>query len=300
MKKFNSFYIDEFLLEKFINQWISKKMLKTYYTVFRQLLLDTNIIASDLSTYTARNFKKFLWENLIKRNWTSATYNSYRKCFKCYCNYLVTEEYLEENPINKIIKRKEPSQLPKTLTKNQVDELLSSLETAFDKDTFTWYRNIIIVHTYLHTGLRLSELTNLKVNNLKLYDWYLQVVKWKWSKDRIVPVNKILTGILHNYLKARRKEVNYDDGFLFPTIHWNSLKERDMRKIISKLRYCISFHFTWHQLRHTFATELVRNNFDIFNISRILGHTKIDTTKIYLSVDTKKLKQQIDSINLFA
>jgi site-specific recombinase XerD len=73
-----------------------------------------------------------------------------------------------------------------------------------------------------------------------------------------------------------------------------------MRRIIERLRYCISLHFTWHQLRHTFATELVRNNFDIYNISRILGHTKIDTTKIYLSVDTNRLKQQLDNINLFA
>jgi site-specific recombinase XerD len=73
-----------------------------------------------------------------------------------------------------------------------------------------------------------------------------------------------------------------------------------MQKIIKKIRYYISFHFTWHQLRHTFATELVRNNFDIYNISRILGHSKIDTTKIYLSIDVGKLKNQLDNIRLFA
>ena len=116
----------------------------------------------------------------------------------------------------------------------------------------------------------------------------------------MVPVNRILTKILHTYLKRRKKETNYDEGFLFPTVHGNSLKERDMKTIINRLRYCLTFHFTWHQLRHTFATELVRNNFDIFNISRILGHTKIDTTKIYLSVDTHRLKKQLDDINLFA
>ncbi len=69
---------------------------------------------------------------------------------------------------------------------------------------------------------------------------------------------------------------------------------------MNRLRENISFYFTWHQLRHTFATELVRNNFDIFNISKILGHSKVDTTKIYLSVDTKKLKTQLDNIRLFA
>ena len=73
-----------------------------------------------------------------------------------------------------------------------------------------------------------------------------------------------------------------------------------MQSIIKMIRKRISFYFTWHQLRHTFATELVRNNFDIYNISRILGHSKIDTTKIYLSVDTERIKQQLDSISLFA
>ncbi len=72
-----------------------------------------------------------------------------------------------------------------------------------------------------------------------------------------------------------------------------------MRRIIEKIRTCITFHFTWHQLRHTFATELVRNNFDIYNISSILGHSDINTTKIYLSVDTDRLKKQLDEIPMF-
>ena len=70
--------------------------------------------------------------------------------------------------------------------------------------------------------------------------------------------------------------------------------------MMDKIRANINFYFTWHQLRHTFATELVRNNFDIFNISKILGHSNIDTTKIYLSVDTAKLKIQLDNISLFS
>ncbi len=73
-----------------------------------------------------------------------------------------------------------------------------------------------------------------------------------------------------------------------------------MQTIIKKIRSFLTFHFTWHQLRHTYATELVRNNFDIYNISQILGHSTIDTTKIYLSVDTDKLKKQLDKIKLFS
>ncbi len=72
--------------------------------------------------------------------------------------------------MDKILKRKEPQQLPKALSREQVKELLYSLETAFDKESFYGLRNITMVYTYLHTGLRLSELTNLKLENLVLMD----------------------------------------------------------------------------------------------------------------------------------
>lgn len=106
----------------------------------------------------------------MEKNWKSATYNTHRKCLKCFCNYLVNEEYLEENPFDRVAKRKEPQQLPKALSSEQVKELLHALPEAFDKSTFTGIRNITMVYTYLHTGLRLSELTKLKYSNLKLMD----------------------------------------------------------------------------------------------------------------------------------
>ncbi len=98
---------------------------------------------------------------------------------KCFCNYLFQEEYLQENPIDKIVKRKEPQQLPKALSKEQVEELLDALDIAFDNTTFIGLRNTTMVYGYLHTGLRLSELTNLKLENIKLIDGYLKVVKGK-------------------------------------------------------------------------------------------------------------------------
>ena len=105
--------------------------------------------------------------------------------------------------------------------------------------------------------------------------------------------------LLHTYLKKRHKSYT-NDGYVFPTAYGNQLQKRDMRTMIDRIRECVSFHFTWHQLRHTFATELVKHNFDIYNISRILGHTKIDTTKIYLSVDVGLLKKQLDGVKLFS
>lgn len=298
MKKYNCVFIDDFLLEKYINQWIWEKMLNQYYQVFNLLFTCKYILTTDLSTYTTTNFKRFLWDNFILRKWSSTTYNHYRKCLKCYCKYLYNEWYIGENPFDKILKRKQAQQLPKTLTKEQLNELLLSLESTFKKDTYVWYRNIVIVYTYLYTWLRLSELINLSYNDLNLVDWYIRVRKWKWDKERLVPISSELQKILFSFDKFSNKNfINRDYYFLTNT--WNQLSSKDLKRVIDKIRYWITFHFTWHQLRHTFATELVRNNFDIYNISQILWHSKIDTTKIYLSSDTTKLKKQLDLVKLF-
>lgn len=301
MKKYSNLYIDDFLLEKKVSQWVWERMIERYQSVFNLFTQSPYIIATDLSTYTTRNFKKLLWENLISRNWTSSTYNSYRKYLKCYCQYLKNEWYLDENPFDNIQKRKEPKKLPKTLTKDETRELILKLPHIFDTKTYIWKRNETIVLTYLYTGLRLSELINLNIENLQLHQWYIKVIQWKGGKDRIIPISRVLTKKLAQYMLIRNKD--YKDNWnspLFPTFYWNHLQKRDLKMIMAKLRESLSFYFTWHQLRHTFATELVRNNFDIYNISRILWHSSIDTTKIYLSVDTEKLKQQLDSITLYS
>lgn len=301
MKKFWNLYIDDFMMEKEVSQWVGMRMIGAYRTIFNLFTKSKQIIATDLSSYTTPNFKRFLGENLTEKNWSSSTYNNYRKYLRCYCEYLKNEWYIDENPIDKILKRKVAVQLPKTLTKDEIQELLRKLSTIFDTKTYTWKRNETIVYTYLYTGLRLSELLNLQLNHLQIHEWYIKVLKWKWSKDRIIPISNDLSRRLAHFIQMRNKDFDMQwDSALFPTAYGNFLQPWDMKAIINKLRENISFYFTWHQLRHTFATELVRNNFDIFNISRILGHSKIDTTKIYLSVDTGRLKKQLDNITLFA
>lgn len=298
MKKYNCVFIDDFLLEKIVNQWIWEKMLSQYDQCFKILITWEYVLTSNLSTYTTNNFKRFLWDNLLNKKWSSCTYNHFRKCLKSYCKYLLNEWYLQENPIDKITKRKEPKQLPKTLTKEQLKELFESIESIFLKNTYVWYRNIVIFYTYLYTWLRLSELINLDYEDINITDSYIRVKKWKWDKERLIPISQELQKILLNFDKFSNKNfIKRDNYFLTKT--WNKLNNQDLKRIIQKIRSWITFHFTWHQLRHTFATELVRNNFDIYNISQILWHSKIDTTKIYLSTDMTKLKKQLDVIKLF-
>lgn len=299
MKKFWNLYVDDFLIEKSINQWVSDRMIEIYHTVFRLVDISQDVTLADLESYTPQNFKRFLWEYFIERNWSSKTYNHYRKYIRCYCEYLKNEWYLQDNPIDRILKRKEAKTLPKTLSSEQVKELQKSLEKTFDMNTIIWVRNKTMVYTYLYTWMRLSELTNLKTEDLRIHDGFIRVIQWKGGKDRLIPLTREAIKHLHNYLKEKKKSLIKSD-YIFPTAYWNAIQRKDMQAIIKKIREHISFHFTWHQLRHTYATELVKNNFDIYNISQILGHSTIDTTKIYLSVDTNKLKKQLDKIKLFS
>jgi site-specific recombinase XerD len=125
---------------------------------------------NDFKTYTTNNFKKLLAETFISRSWGSSTYNSYRKYFRVFCEYCKRENYIENNPIDEIKKRKTQQSLPKTLTKEQINELLLSLDRAYDTNTFLGYRNETMVLCFLYTGLRKNELLDLKIGNIDIQD----------------------------------------------------------------------------------------------------------------------------------
>jgi len=111
-------------------------MVEIYITTFRTVDSFEFVKLSNLKTYTTQNFKRFLAESFLEKSWSSKTYNHHRGNLRCYCEYLKNEGYLQENPIDKITKRKEPKTLPKSLSTEQVKELKNSLLKHFDIDTF--------------------------------------------------------------------------------------------------------------------------------------------------------------------
>ncbi|MCT4617421.1 MAG: tyrosine-type recombinase/integrase [Candidatus Gracilibacteria bacterium] len=302
MKKYGNRILDDFLLEKQVNEGLSFKSLESYCSLFNFLIKDEIIKITDFPTYTTANFRSFLGNLFLDRKWSSSTYNTYRKNLKVFCKYLVREGYLEKNPIDEITKRKEEKKLPKTLTKQQVQELLAVINTIYDKgDKYINVRNQTMFHLLLYTGIRKSELMNLKIGDINVDEGYLKIRRGKGAKDRMVPLLGHLKLKINKYLRNRLKlKICENQNYLFCSRRGYQLSNRDMRKIIENMRYYLTFHLTWHMLRHTFATELVRNNFDIYNISQLLGHSKIETTKIYLSVDTHKIAQQMSRIQMFA
>lgn len=291
-------FIDDFLFEKSINQWLSLKTIEGYKTTFNLLFLNQYVDVEDFKSYTEINFKRLLWHFCQKNNWSSNTYNNYRKYLKSFCDYLVKNNYLEKNPFENILVRKVKKNLPKALTQIQVKELLKVVNKIFENNDFLSLRNKTIINFYMYTWCRLSELIKLKIEEIDFINRTIRINDGKGNKDRIIPLTYDLSDILIKYLIKKKNSRNISN-FVFPTKNGLEMQKRDIYKIFLKIKNNLSFYFTPHMLRHTFATELIRKDVDIYKVSKVLWHSNVKTTQIYTWLTVKDVSEKLQQINLY-
>lgn len=291
-------HIDDFINYKIINQGVSIKTIRIYNQLFKKLLITPYINFDDLSTFSESNLKQFLWQNLIKYKWGSETYNKYRKNLKSFCNYLFTSDLIKSNPCNNIQLRKRKIILKKSIDTYQILELKKIIDSEFNTDDFYDIRNKTLLYTYLLTGCRLYELINLKLEDINFLKQTIFINQWKWSKDRLIPLLFNLSDLLIKY-QLYLKQNNITSHYLFISKNNIQLTHRDIYMIFQKINTKINFKITPHMLRHTFATELVRKNINVYNVSKILWHSDIKTTQIYLWIDINSVINELNSKTLF-
>lgn len=291
-------FIDDFLYEKSVNEGLSPKTLECYKTSFNLLFLNKYVDIEDFSTFTEINFKRMLWDAFLSNNWSSNTYNRYRKELKTFCDYLLKNGFLISNPFDNIEPRKLKKNLPKALNLKQVKELFNTIENTFFSKDFLSNRNKTIFYYYIYTWCRLSELIKLKFSDLDFLNKVIRINQWKWNKDRLVPLTNDLSDILIKYL-IKKNESWIFTNLVFPTKNWRELQKRDIYSLVKKLKVSLSFDFTPHMLRHTFATELLRKELDIYKISRVLWHSNVKTTQIYLWLNLNDVSKKLDTVSLY-
>ena len=179
--------------------------------------------------------------------------------------------------------------LPTYLTIDEVNLLLDiKVEDAFSA------RNKAILELLYSSGLRISELINLEIQNIDFDDCILRVFG-KGSKERIVPMNDYAIAALKAYLDEYRNDLIKDDynNYVFLNNHGKIMTRQGVFKMIKKecLIKGINKNISPHTLRHTFATHLLQNGADLRIIQEILGHSDISTTQIYTHISNEKLKQ---------
>lgn len=209
-----------------------------------------------------------------------------------FYRFLVIDGYLEVDPTELLESPKQPDHLPEVLSTAEVD----LLEQAIDLSKWEGHRNRAIIEVLFSCGLRVSELTNLKLSNLYIEEQYIRVMG-KGSKERLVPISpRALDELNYWFLDRNVMEIKPgEEDYVFLNRRGQHLT-RTMILIMIK-RYAVEAGIkktiSPHTLRHSFATSLLEGGADLRAIQAMLGHESIGTTEIYTHIDTSTLRQEI-------
>jgi len=210
---------------------------------------------------------------------------------RSFFGYLVFEDYRTNNPLDHIESPRIGRKLPDTLSIEDIDRLIAAIDLSKPEGE----RNRAILETLYSCGLRVSELTNLKISDLFFDEGFIKVTG-KGDKQRFVPIGETTQKYINIYIKTIRTHLNIDPKYL-DTLFLNRRGKQLTRvmifTIIKQLAEKIGLNKTIspHTFRHSFATHLLENGADLRAIQLMLGHESITTTEIYMHVDRTHLKE---------
>lgn len=290
------------LLPGFKRYLLYEKNLTPRYVkaVFRSLRLLINQNAErPLSAFSTDVLADFLQRMCEERLWTNKTFRNYRQHLHTFFAYAVLKKHLKKNPVAAIAKPKLPARLPRCLTESQLQTLISQVHCYPWQTTLQHFRNVAIIYTFLFTGIRLSELLNLKIAHVNFEERTCFIDRGKGKKDRYVPLHPKLVPVLKAY-QRKRAEVLPPSEYMFTSSRSSKrLTEKNLYAIVEKLVKACGFKFTPHQLRHTFARVSIENGLGLFLLKEILGHSSVSTSEIYLSVATSRLSSSFAKLDMF-
>ncbi len=208
---------------------------------------------------------------------------------KSFFGYLVFEDYRKDNPMDLIDSPKIGRKLPDTLSESEINALIG----AIDQSRPEGERNRAILETLYGCGLRVSEITSLKISDLYFDEDFIKVTG-KGDKQRFVPIseiNKKYINIYRNEVRVHQKIQKGFEDILFLNRRGKQLTRAMVFTIIKQLAETIGLNknISPHTFRHSFATHLLENGADLRAIQQMLGHESITTTEVYMHVDRTHL-----------
>ncbi|MCP4115742.1 MAG: tyrosine-type recombinase/integrase [Desulfobacteraceae bacterium] len=220
---------------------------------------------------------------------------------KAFFNHMQFEDEIDINPFNKVrIKIKEAEKVPRIIDPSIIKKLYRYLydrKNNIEKEAYSYsviVRDIAVIELLFSTGLRVSELSHLKISKMDLTKNTI-CINGKGNKERLIPICSTDTKeALTCYFKLFRQKID-KDGYFFLNRHGRRFSEQSIRFMIKKYmkHLKINKNITPHMFRHSIATMLLENEVDIRYIQDLLGHSSINTTQLYLSVNKKKQRKII-------
>lgn len=270
----------------------TKDTIRRYESVLEFFMSQAQV--SELEHVTPETVRSFFFLGRTQRGWSSQTFCTYHKTLMAFFKWCVRQGYRIDNPAQSIEPPKIEKRLPKKLTKQQAFYLLEVTENYPYRLPFARFRNHAMFATFIYAGLRKQELLNLKFGDVDLENLTLYVRQGKGSKDRMIPIPHALADILKRYI-AQRQRFKRTCPNLFTGLRANiPFGYHGLRLLVRAIRNASGIKFNVHMLRHTFATLMLEGGCDIYSLSRMMGHSDIKTTTIYLSATVEHLRGQIN------
>lgn len=238
-----------------------------------------------LSSRDIEIFIQYLAQKKDKRSTQSRKISTLRSFYR----FLNKRNIIPVNPVELISLRGDHKKLPEFLYSDEMVKVLKSISTT----TPLGLRNMALLELFYATGMRVSEISNLKLDQID-FELNLILVHGKGNKDRYVAFGEEAKTALNNYLVEARKKLllhKTDYGYVFLNSNGNRITSRGLEYIIKNifLNAGISASVHPHMLRHTFATQMLNNGADLRTVQELLGHESISATQIYTHVTKQHL-----------
>lgn len=284
-------YIDRYLEYLKIVRKYSNKTIDSYrddLIEYNEFLGNNFRNVIDIDRDIVNKYLKYLYDRDLNRNSICRKLSSVRGLY----NYLVMEEIVSDNCFNSVSNPKKEIYLPKFLSDSEIDSIFE----VCDDDSAIDQRDTLIIELLYATGLRVSELVNIKLKDIDTKERVIRVLG-KGNKERIVIYNNHTSRAMDRYLSSGYCEFNKKNSeYLIINKNGDRLSDRYVRTIVSRLslKAGLNKKISPHTIRHTFATDMLEEGADLVTVKELLGHESLNTTSIYTHITNEQIKKTYD------
>lgn len=268
---------------------IEKGLSPNTIEAYRRDLSDFLKNIDDINSVSRMQISGYI-RNLRENNYEPSSITRKIASLRGFFKWLCANNYCKNNPTLTLEQPKNPKHLPKVISISEIEEILNDGLSLLQK---------LIVELLYGCGLRVSELTNLSLNDIDINAKFLKC-SGKGSKERLVPLGKKAIKALNNYREQRDflcKKFDINSKKLLINEHGKFVTRQEVYSFIHEQGKKIHKNISPHTLRHSFATHLLENGADLRIVQELLGHSDVATTQLYTHISKKRLKEVYFSIN---
>ena len=281
-------YLEEYLKELAVNKNYSENTIEAYKRDLNEYFLYLKENNKDYLNMDYESIRKYL-SYLTDKKDTNSTISRKISSLRGFYSYLRLNEFIKNNPFKLINLPKKEQKLPRFFYYNELEELFNACDTS----TSLGQRNLAILEVLYATGTRVSELINIKLEDINFKEKQIKVLG-KGNKERIVFLGEYAVDALQDYLNDGYLFLNrYNLDYVFLNHLGNKITRRGIEDILTKLikKTPIDKKISPHMIRHSFATHLLNEGCDLESVQEMLGHESISATAIYTHVTDDRIKE---------